>query len=88
MGLEYSGRVVAFIVRATQGRRHFAPEVNVRAQTRAPALRGPCPNRLDERAWWKEYRSSRSSGVQVEFRGPYFGKTSWLAMSWLRIGEA
>jgi hypothetical protein len=37
-------------------------------RTRAPALRGPCPNRLDERAKWKEYRSSRSSGVQVEFR--------------------
>ena len=41
-------------------------------RTRAPALRGPCPNRLDERAEWKKYRSSRSSGVQVEFREAVF----------------
>jgi hypothetical protein len=47
-------------------------------RTRAPALRGPCPNRLDERAEWKEYRSSRSSGVQVEFGEAVSQKASCL----------
>jgi len=39
-------------------------------RARAPALRGPCPNRLDERARWKGYRSSSRTPEGRLSRGP------------------